>query len=84
MKTESKSSKEISVDALMDIRDHIDEFIEQFQRKATNDKDFITMDDIEDLFSELDSKTRKTYLDMLSDSLSNVDERPLIKSKKAN
>lgn len=84
MKDAPKSSKEIAVDALLDIRDYINEFVDEFQKKTGDTNDFITMDEIEGLFSKLDSKTRETYLTMLSDSLSNIDERPLIKSKKEN
>ena len=84
MKTESKSSKELASDAIQDLRERINDFLDEMAEKTEDTENFLTMDDVETLFSKLDSETRKIYLNMLSDSLSNIDEKEIIKSKKAN
>ena len=42
----------------------------------------MTINEMEDLISTLNSETRKAYLDMVSEMLSNIDESELIQSKK--
>ena len=84
MKNDVKSSKEISTEAVQDIRDAINHFLDSLDAKTRDSNDFLTMDQLEILFSELDSKTRKIYLDMVSDSLSNINEKDIIRSKKEN
>lgn len=84
MKSEPKSTKEISVEAVQDIRDAINHFLDKLEAKTKDTDDFLTMDQLENMFSELDSKTRKIYLDMIADSLSSINEKDIIRSKKEN
>ena len=84
MKNDSKTSKVLKIEALQDLREQIGIFLDEFSKKTDNADGFLTMDDIETLFSKLDSETRKTYLNMLSGALDSIDEKELIKSKKAN
>ncbi len=84
MKNKAISKQELSHNAVQDIRDSVNKFLDQFDKKTANTSDFLTMDALEDLLKELDSETRKTYLNMVSDAISSIDEKELIKSKKEN
>ena len=84
MKTESKSKKEIASDVIQDIRESVNEFLDEFATNTKDTNNFLTIDQLETMFSKLDSKTRKIYLDMVSDSLSNINEKDIIKLKKDN
>ena len=84
MKTESKSKKEIASDVIQDIRESVNEFLDEFATNTKDTNNFLTIDQLETMFSKLDSKTRKIYLDMISDSLSNINEKDIIKLKKDN
>ncbi len=84
MKNKAISKQELSHNAVQDIRDSVNKFLDQFDKKTANTSDFLTMDTLEDLLKELDSETRKTYLNMISDAISSIDEKELIKSKKEN
>jgi len=74
-----------------DAREYSDELlklIEDFRSKiiaGTKDPDnFLTISDIEYLWSELRGNTSLLYSDMLSDILAGVDETDLIRKKKLN
>ncbi len=84
MKNKAISKQELSHDVVQDIRDSVNKFLDQFDKKTADASDFLTMDTLEDLLKELDSETRKTYLNMVSDAISSIDEKELIKSKKEN
>ena len=84
MKNDKFTKQEISHDVVQDIRDSVNKFLDEFDSKTKDANNFITMDSLEELFKELDSETRKTYLNMISDSISSIDEKDLIKLKKAN
>lgn len=84
MKTETKSSKELSAEVFQDLQESVNVFLDEFAKKTRDLSSFLTMDQLETMFSELDSKTRKIYLDMVSDSLTSIDETDIIRSKKAN
>ena len=62
--------------------------VEGFRQRiiiGTSDPEqFLTISDIERLWSELRGNTSLIYSDMLSDILSNVDEAELIRKKKRN
>ncbi len=80
----AKSPKDISYDVVQDIRGSVNSFLDSFDKKTRDTGDFLTMDELEELFKKLDSETRKEYLNMVSDSLSNINEKELIKSKKVS
>ena len=84
MKAEAKTQKELSSEVVQDLKISVNEFLDSFVKKTKDAHDFLTIDQLETMFAELDSKTRKIYLDMVSDSLSSIDEAEVIKSKKAN
>jgi hypothetical protein len=79
------------MDAEKDIREYSDELlriVEVFRQRiveGTSDPDhFLTISEIERLWSELRGDTSLLYSDMLSDLLSNADETELIRKKKQN
>ena len=62
----------------------VGDFLEKI-RTGTKDPDsFLTISDIERLWSELRGETSLLYSDMLSDALAEVDETALILKKKQN
>lgn len=74
-----------------DIREYSDELlqiVEQFRQRiieGTSDREhFLTIFEIERLWSELRGNTSILYSDMLSDILSDTDESELIRKKKRN
>ena len=74
-----------------DVREYGEELlriVEEFRQRiisGTSDLDhFLTISEIEQLWSELRGDTSLIYSDMLSDLLSNVDESDLIRKKKQN
>jgi hypothetical protein len=74
-----------------DAREYSDELlriVEVFRQRiiaGTSDPDnFLTISDIERLWSELRGDTSLLYSDMLSDLLADVDESELIRKKKLN
>ena len=84
MKNDKFTKQEIAHDVVQDIRDSVNKFLDEFDGKTTDKSSFLTMDSLEDLFGKLDSETRKTYLKMVSNSISSIDEKDLIKLKKAS
>ena len=74
-----------------DIREYSDELlriVERFRQRiieGTSDHEhFLTIFEIERLWSELRGNTSLLYSDMLSDILSDTDESELIRKKKRN
>jgi hypothetical protein len=79
------------MDVDKDVREYSDELlriVEEFRQRiveGTSDPDhFMTISDIESLWSKLRGNTSLLYSDMLSDLLSEVDESELIRKKKRN
>ena len=62
--------------------------VEEFRQKiiaGTSDPDnFLTISDIEHLWTELRGETSLLYSDMLSDLLAGIDESEIIRKKKQN
>ena len=61
----------------------VDSYFESY-RLRSGDQGVPTITEIENLITELKSKTRDIYLRMVSDSLTNTDESDMIASKKAS
>ena len=62
----------------------VDEFRQRIVEGTTDPDHFLTISEIERLWSDLRGDTSLLYSDMLSDLLSNVDESVLIRKKKRN
>ena len=62
----------------------VDEFRAKIKVGTKDPDNFMTISDIEHLWSELRGDTSLLYSDMLSDLLTDVDETDLIRKKKRN
>ncbi len=71
-------------DAKAQIDKEIDEFKASLDAGTSDPESFISFAEIERQWSELKTKTNKTYSDMISTYLSTLDESAIIKSKKEN
>ena len=82
MKQDNEKKQQITESVKNSINDAIDKFADSFQKRTEDANSFMTINEMEDLISTLNSETRKAYLDMVSEMLSNIDESELIQSKK--
>ena len=87
----SLESEGYTMESEKDIREYRDELlhiVDEFRQRiiqGTSDPDnFLTISEIERLWSELRGDTSLLYSDMLSTLLSSVDETELIRKKKHN
>lgn len=55
-----------------------------FVQSATENNGVPTINQIENIWSQLDAETRKIFSDMISGSISSIDESDLISSKKSS
>ncbi len=62
----------------------VEVFRERIRAGTSDPEHFLTISEIERLWSELRGDTSLLYSDMLSELLSNVDEAELIRKKKRN
>jgi len=62
----------------------VDEFRQRIIEGTKDPENFLTISEIERLWSELRDDTSILYSDMLSELLSNADESELIRKKKQN
>jgi hypothetical protein len=80
-----KSTDEIDNETrISEIERLVSEFEEKFRAGTLKAESFITMSEIERMWSELRNKTDNIYSDMLRELLSSVDEGELIREKKEN
>ena len=77
---EERSAREYSEELLR----IVDEFRQRITTGTSDPDHFITIFEVERLWSELRGDTSLFYSDMLSGLLSNVDESDLIRKKKLN
>lgn len=84
MKDEIKELDQIAEDAVQDLRDAINNYVRVFSQRTAESGDFLTIDQLENMMLQLDAETRKTYLNMVSDSLNGINEKEIISSKKEN
>ncbi len=62
----------------------VDNFKEKLQMGTSSADDFLTISEIEQLWSELRGNTSELYSDMVQELLSTADESDLIRKKKRN
>ena len=62
----------------------VDEFRQKIITGTSNPENFLTISDIERLWSELRGDTGILYSDMLSELLASIDESEIIRKKKLN
>jgi len=62
----------------------VDEFRQKIKTGTSKSENFLTITDIERLWTELRGETSHLYSDMLTELLSNIDESEIIRKKKLN
>lgn len=74
-------TENVTEQRIAEIQRMIEEFQDNF-KKGTSDPDhFITMSEIEHMWSQLKNDTEKIYSDMVMELMANVDEDALISKK---
>lgn len=76
-----KSPSSVTIGELTRI---VKEFEENIKNGTRNPDDFLTITEIEELWSKLIGSTNVLYSDMLKALIQNIDEKELVKSKKDN
>jgi len=79
MESQNRSDIEARISEIERI---IKEFNEKFNEGTSDSENFITMNEIERMWSELRNSTDNIYSDMLQDLMGSIDERDLIHKKK--
>ena len=69
---------------ILEIEGLIQNFKEKFKAGTSDVDNFMSITEIELLWSELQYKTNNIYSDMMRELMSEVDERDLIRKKKEN
>ena len=62
----------------------VEEFRQKIQAGTSDPANFLTISDIEHLWTELRGETSLLYSDMLSDLLADINESEIIRKKKQN
>jgi len=75
-------NKDIGYEEISEIDRLIKAFREKFKAGTTDADNFMSITEIELLWSELQNKTNNIYSDMLRKLMSEVDEHDLIRKKK--
>jgi len=84
VKTDAKTLEEIASAVKQDMNEKIDQWIYKFAEETGDLRNFPSISQLENAITNLDNETRKIFLDMISDCLSNIDEKEMISSKKVH
>ena len=84
MKNDTKTLEEIATAVKQDMNEKIDQWIRGFAKETGDLSNFPSISQLEADLVNLDNETRKLFLNMLSDCLSNIDEKEMISSKKSH
>ena len=82
MTDQEKKIRAAGARATRSIEDSIDSAGKLINSKAEKGR-MMTLDQVDNLWDDLNSKTQKSYISMFSDIISSLDEKELISSKKA-
>jgi hypothetical protein len=77
-------SRDLTTIKLAEIERLIKDFKERFEAGTSNADNFISMIEIERMWTDLQNNTQIVYSDFIKELMSNVDERELIRKKKEN
>jgi hypothetical protein len=69
---------------ILEITRLIKEFKENFSGKTSDSEKFLTINELENLWTELKNNTDVLYSDMVRQLMSTVDERDMVRKKKLN
>jgi len=75
-------NQDITSVKLLEIERLIKDFREKFEAGTSDADNFMTISEIEFLWSELQNKTNNVYSDLIHDLMNSVNERDLIRKKK--
>ena len=81
---DEKNRDSVCENAIAEIGRRVAEFKSKLDSRTSDPKNFITLTEIEQLWSILNKATMKTYSDMISAYLSQLDEKAVIQLKKVN
>jgi len=81
MENNNASNDEVTI---LEITRLIKEFQAVFREKTSQTEQFLTINELESLWSELRNNTEVLYSDMIRDLISTVDEREMVRKKKSN
>ena len=84
MKKQRITREEVTNEVMEKFRNSVNKFLDDFSDRTAEENDFLTMDQIEDMYLELDMQMRSAFQKMISDSISSIDEKKIIQSKKAD
>ena len=84
MKKQGITREEVTNEVMEKFRNSVNKFLDDFSDRTAEENDFLTMDQIEDMYLELDMQMRSAFQKMISDSISSIDEKKIIQSKKAD
>ena len=79
----TKQEQELKTAIMDELEDALDDYLESFRLKSKDGESLPTINELEDILTDLCSKTRDIYLEMVSESITHYDEANLISSKKA-
>jgi hypothetical protein len=80
----SKYAEDLTRARLSEIERLIKEFKEKFEAGTLDAENFITINEIERLWGDLQSGTNNVYSEMIRELMSSVDESEIIRKKKEN
>ena len=78
----SSKLNQACTDAIAEIEKKVAEFRSRLDSGTSDPEKFMTLSEIENLWAQLNRSTTKTYSDMISAYLSDLDEKAVIKLKK--
>ena len=79
-----RNTDELAMARMNEIERLVNEFRELLEKGFSDAQNIMNINEIEELWTRLRAGTDVVYADMLSDYLSSVDEREVIRQKKTN
>ena len=79
-----RNMDELAMARMSEIERLVNEFREMLEKGFSDVQNIMNINEIEELWTKLRAGTDVVYADMLSDYLSSVDEREVIRQKKTN
>ena len=80
----NEAFNETIADAEYELIEAVRKYSKAFAQSSKENGGVPTIDQIENIWSKLDSETRDIFVNMISGSISSVNESKIISSKKAN
>jgi hypothetical protein len=81
---EREKLEELAEKAGIELTHQLKEYLEALNSGTSDPSNFMTMSEIEEKLYNVRAKTNKSYLDLTSQFISELDERGLVKTKKEN